>query len=191
MTVYEAILKRRSIRKFKQNEIDSGVLEKLVNAARLAPQGANMQPLKYLVVSDRELADKVFEHTKWAALVHPKRTPGEKERPVAYICCLCDTQIKESGWDVDAGAAIQNLILAATAEGIGSCWLGAINRKEIKQLLNIPERYHLHSIVALGEAAETPIVEDENGSVKYYIDENGTLHVPKRRLKDIIFYNKM
>ncbi len=214
MNVYEAILKRRSIRKFKQDRINSEILIKLVNAGRLAPQGANMQCLKYCIINTVELTDKVFVHTNWAAYIKPNGNPKEDEKPTAYIAIICDKGIKKAGWDVDAGAAGENIILAATAEGLGSCWLGAINREQISGILKLDERYYLHSLIALGYPAESPVIEDiedisqeaemgvakdtvidatkdtagamNNEGIKYYKDENGTLHVPKRRLSDVL-----
>lgn len=191
MNVYEAILKRRSIRKFKQEEISIQILNKLVNAARLAPQGANLQPMKYIIVNDTTLLPSVFATTKWAAYLKGEGTPKEGERPTAYIVALCDIEIKKSGWDVDAGAAIENLILTATEEGIGSCWIGSVDREELRKVLNIPDQYYLHSVIALGYPAERSVAEDENGSIKYYKDENGVIHVPKRKFEDIVFYNRM
>jgi nitroreductase len=191
MDVYEAILKRRSIRKFKQDPIPVDLLEKLVNAARLAPQGANLQPIKYVVINAPQLLPQVFSMTRWAAYIAPKGTPQAGEEPTAYIAILADPEIRANGCDTDAGAAVENLILAAVGEGIGSCWLGSIDRKGLSELLNIPERYQIHSLIALGYPAESPIVEDAVDSIKYYKDENGTLHVPKRTLAEVMFMNRM
>lgn len=189
MNVYEAITKRRTVRKFKQDEISVDILKKLVDAGRLAPQGANLQPVKYIVVNEKNLLEPIFKTTAWAGYIRPEADPKEGEKPVSYIVVLIDTEIKKAGYDVDAGAAVENILLAAFEEGIGSCWLGAINREDIKKVLNIPEKYIIHTMVALGYAAEEPVVVDENGSIKYYKDEKGVLNVPKRKLEDVIFFN--
>ena len=186
MNVYEAILKRRSIRKYKQDKIEESVLKKLVNAARMAPYGANLQPLKFCIVSDRNVTDQIFENTKWAAYIRPEGTPKKGEEPVAYIVILCDKDIKKTGYDTDAGIAGVSIILAAVEEGLGSCWLGAIDRENIRQILNIPQKYDIHSLIALGYPAEEPVAEDMDNSIKYYKDKNGVLHVPKRKLEDVI-----
>lgn len=191
MNVYEAILKRRSIRKYKQTPIDPKVLEKIVNSARLAPQGANMQPLKYCIINDSDIVNKVFPNVKWAGYIHPEGDPKEGEKPVAYIAILCDTNIKKTGYDVDAGAAGENIILTAVGEGIGSCWLGAIDRVRIGEIIKIPENLVIHSLISLGYPSEDPMVEDDAGSIKYYKDENGVLHVPKRKLEDVMFFNSI
>lgn len=186
MSVYDLILKRRTIRKFKQEPIPVDVLRKLVDAARLAPSAANLQPIKYIIVNSTDVVEAVFKHVKWAAYIAPAGNPGENEKPVAFIVMLADTEIRKSGYELDIGAAAQSIFLAALEEGIGTCWMGAINRDEIRAILSIPERYIIDTVIALGYPAESPVAEDENGSVKYYKDENGVLHVPKRKLEDVI-----
>ncbi len=190
MNVYEAILKRRTIRKFTQQTIDRDILKKLVNAARVAPQGANLQPLKYIIIDEQTLLPAIFETTKWAGYLYPHATPEAEERPVAYIVILNDLNIKKAGWEIDAGAAIENLILAAMQEEIGTCWLGAIDRNKIKEILNIPNQYHVESMVALGYPKEQPVMEERNENIKYYKDNQGILHVPKRTFDEVVFYNK-
>ena len=134
------------------------------------------------------MTDRIFKQTKWAGYIKPDGDPKKGERPTAYIAILCDEEIKKSGYEIDAGIAGENIILTAVGEGIGSCWLGAIDRENIRRILNIPERYYIHSLIALGYPDEEPIAEDMNDdSIKYYKDENGVLHVPKRKLEDVIF----
>lgn len=186
MRVYDIIKKRRTIRKFKQEKIERSLLEKLVDAARVAPSASNLQPLKYIIADSADKTEEVFKNVKWAGYIAPYGDPGENEKPVAYIIILADTEIRKSGWERDAGAAMENILLAAAEEGIGSCWIGSINRDELRKKFNIPEKYQIDSLVALGYEAEHPVCEDENGSIKYYKDENGVLHVPKRKLEDVI-----
>ena len=186
MSAYDVILNRRTIRKFKQQDIELDLLKKLINAARFAPSANNIQPLKYKLVHNKEQVKAVFEHVRWAGYIAPTGNPGEGEKPVAYIVILADTDIRSSGYELDVGAAAQSIFIAAQEEGIGTCWMGAIDRDKIKQLLNIPEKYILNTVIALGYVGETPVSEDECGSVKYYKDDKGVLHVPKRKLEDII-----
>lgn len=186
MNTYDLILKRRTIRKFQQREISAEILEKLVNAARFAPSASNLQPLKYIIVNDGGKVQKVFENVKWAGYIAPHGNPSENERPVAYIIILADTGIRKTGYELDVGSAAQNIMLAALEEGIGSCWMGAIDRDEIRKALKIPDVYVIDTLIALGYPAESPMTEEENGNIKYYKDENVVLHVPKRKLEDII-----
>lgn len=186
MNVYEAISRRRTIRKFKQDPISRDILERLVDAARLAPSGSNLQPVKYSIVNDKDKVDRIFEQVKWAGYIAPAGNPGEGERPVAFIIILADTEIRKSGYELDVGAAAQNIFLAAEEEGIGTCWIGAINRDKIREILNIPEHLIINTAVALGYKGEEPVIEAEDGSIKYYKDEKGVLHVPKRKLEDVL-----
>ncbi len=191
MQIYDAINKRRTIRKFKQTRIDRGILIKFVEAARLAPSAANIQPLKYLIVDEDKCVGKVFETVKWAGYIVPEGNPKKGEEPTAYIVILADTEIKKSNYQHDAGAAAQNIMLAAIEEGIGSCWIGSINREALREILNIPESLEINTIIALGYPAEEPVVEEYSGFIKYYKDEKGKLHVPKRSLKNLVMFNKL
>ena len=89
MSVYELILKRRTIRKFEQRPVETEKIVKMINAARIAPSAANMQPLKYIAVTSSDLCNKVFPLTKYAGYLE-NGTPKEGERPMAYIvvCAL-------------------------------------------------------------------------------------------------------
>lgn len=186
MSTYDLILNRRTIRKFQQKKLETALLEKFVNAARMAPSGSNLQPLKYVIVNEEDKVQRVFEQVKWAGYITPLGNPAENERPVAFIVILADTDIRKNGYELDAGAAAQNIFLAAAEEGVGTCWMGAIDRNGIRKILSIPDRYVIDTAVALGYPAESPVSEAEKGSIKYYKDESGTLHVPKRTLEEII-----
>ncbi len=192
MSVYDLIISRRTIRRFKQDEIPLKILEKLVNAGRLAPSAANKQPLEFIVVYDKEVVKKVFSTLAWAGYISPRGIPPEGQQPTAYIVVLINRRITESGGIHDASAAIENIILTALEEGIGSCWIGSINRPHLAEILSIPPHCEIDSVVALGYKNESPVYEDlknPDDSIKYYKDESGTLHVPKRRLMDILHYN--
>ena len=190
MTVHEAATSRRTIRKFTQKPIPREKLEGLVNAARLAPSGANMQPLKYAVVNDPPTVAKIFEKVKWAAYIAPEGNPAEGERPTAFIIVLADTTIKASGYEMDAGASIENLILSAWEEGIGCCWMASIDKEAIRSIIGAGETLPVIAALALGYKGEDPKEEVLTDSVKYWKDASGTLHVPKRSLKEVLFVKK-
>ncbi len=187
MNVREAIEKRRTIRKFTQRKIDKAELHELIDCARLAPYGANLQPLKFRTVTDKDEVEKVFPHTKWAGYLKDG-APKEGERPTAYIAILGDIDIKKSGaFEADASAAITTMSLRATELELSTCWFGSINREEISKILGIPENLRLVYLLAVGEGAQKSISCDmKDGDVKYFIDEDGTLNVPKRSLEEII-----
>ncbi|MBO3803272.1 MAG: nitroreductase family protein [Candidatus Brockarchaeota archaeon] len=189
MDVYEAAIGRRTTRRFKQDAIGRETLEKLVNAARLAPSAMNLQPCEYVVVDDPRVADEVFKTLRWAAYIAPEGDPKEGERPVAYIVVLLNRKKRETGGEVDAAAAIENILLTAYGEGLGSCWLGSVDRERLSKVLRVPEHCRIDSVVALGYAAEKPVLEEMAESVRYWKDGEGVLHVPKRRLEDVIHFN--
>jgi len=189
MDVYDAILSRRTIRRFQKKPIKLDLLRRFVNAARLAPSAANLQPLEYFIVTEKEICSKIFETIGWAAYITPKWTPSVDERPTAYIVILVK-DINNKFYARDVSLASENIVLAAEEEGIGSCIIYNIDRGKIQEILKIPKTLHVDSIIALGYKAENPVVEDLKDSVKYWRDENEVLHVPKRRLEDIIHINK-
>ncbi len=184
--IKELIKSRRTIRKFDQKPLLKEQLVSYVDMARVAPSAANLQPLKYAVVCDKSQNDKVFETLKWAGYLKGEYNPKENERPTGYIVVCVDSNISKSGYDLDVGAAVENIILSALADGIGSCWLASVDRSALKGILNLPENLGISCVVALGYPMESPkeaVMQD--GDVKYYL-ENGTLNVPKRSLDEII-----
>ncbi|MBN2599698.1 MAG: nitroreductase family protein [Candidatus Thermoplasmatota archaeon] len=189
MKVYDAIISRRTIRRFEQKPVKIEILKKCVNAGRLAPSAANLQPLEYCIVTDKILCTQVFGTLHWAAYIQPKWIPKETERPTAYIVVLVkDTQ--NPYYERDVGLATENIILTAEGEGLGSCILCNIERVKIQELCNIPLSLAVDSVIALGYKAEMSVVEDLKDSVKYWRDDDDILHVPKRNLDDIIHLNK-
>lgn len=190
MNVYEATIKRRTIRRFKQKPIPFETLKKLVNAGRLAPSSANLQPIEHIVIDSSDFVEKVFETLKWAGYISPDGNPPSGEKPVAYIIVLANKKKNPCNCERDAAAAIENMILVAIEEGIGSCWLGSIDINKLTDILELPEHIKIDSVLALGYSNESPQIEEIKDSVKYWKDEAGTLHVPKRKIDDTLFYNK-
>lgn len=190
MSLYKLVVSRRSIRQFKPDPVSKDILRKLVNAARLAPSAANLQPLEFIVVDEEEIGKKIFPCLKWAAYIAPEGNPKRGHEPVAYIVVLANSQVRDEGYERDVGAAVENMILAAWEEGIGSCWLLSVDRKRIQEILEIPMNYRIDSVLALGYPDEEPTAEDMKDSVKYWKDREGKLHVPKRKLENVIHFNK-
>jgi len=188
MKIYNAIISRRTIRKFQQKPIKLSILKRIVNAGRLAPSAGNLQPLEYVIAVDDALRERIFPNVRWAAYIAPEGNPKNNERPVAYIIILVNKEISfGSFFKYDVGASAENITLAALEEGIGCCWIGSFNRKKIENILKIPEEYRADLVLALGYPLESPeCYEIEKGkSIKYYKDTSGVLHVPKRKIADI------
>jgi len=190
MSFYDLIVSRRSIRQFRQKRVSRDILERLVDTARLAPSAANRQPLEFVVIDEQKTVKQIFPCLKWAAYIAPEGNPKLGHEPAAYIVILANTEVSEKGYEWDVGAAVENMILTALEDGIGSCWLVSVDRDKVREILNIPVKYKIDSVLALGYPAETPVIEDMNGSVKYWKDNKAKLHVPKRKLEDVIHLNR-
>jgi len=186
--IYEKIVNRRTIRRYQGRKVPKEILIKCVDAARLSPSAANRQPLKYVIVNDERLLKDVFNTLRWAGYL-PEFSHSEEETPRAYIIILLDKNISEKA-DHDAGIVAMSISLVAHDEGLGSCILGAVDRDSLRKALRIPENLEILLVVSLGYPAESPVVENMKGDdVKYWLDEKGVLHVPKRTLKDIVKWN--
>ncbi len=184
----ELIRKNRSYRRFHQNvPLDLEALRTLVNLARLSASGANRQPLKYILSCGPETNARIFPHTRWAGYLKDWSGPAEGERPAAYVVILGDTEISKS-FGCDHGLAAQSIMLGATERGLGGCMIGSIDRDGLRQALDIPERYEILLVLALGQPKETVVLEEvgPDGDIKYYHDAEGVHHVPKRSLDELI-----
>ena len=184
----DLILQNRSYRRFRENvPIERETLRALVDLARLSPSAANLQPLKYVLSCDPETNALIFPHLAWAGYLTEWPGPAEGERPAAYIIILGDTQIMQS-FGCDHGIAAQSILLGAAERGLGGCMIGSIQREALRAALNIPERYTILLVLALGQPAETCLVEPvgKEGDIKYWRDAADTHHVPKRSLDDLI-----
>jgi len=190
MDVYDAIISRRSIREFQDKAIPRDLLEKFVDAGRLAPQAANRQPLEFIIVDDKRLTDELFKNTRLAGYMEWK--PDISKKAQAYIVIIVNTDIQKPIWiPYDVALAAENISLAAWAEGIGSCMIGAFNKNRVRDLLNLPGNFDVPLLIALGYPAHKSIALDASGDdVTYWRDEDGTFHVPKRPLRKIIHYNR-
>lgn len=190
VSVSDIILSRRTVRRFKPISVDRSILEKLVNAGRFAPSAGNLQPLEFIAVDDGEVCRAVFPCLRWAAYITPRGNPQPGQEPMAYIVTLVNLAVREKGFEYDIGAAMENMILAAREEGLGSCWLLSVDREKLAEILNVPREYRIDCVLALGYPAESPVAEEFTGSVKYWQDAEGVLHVPKRPLRSVFCINR-
>jgi nitroreductase len=184
----ELVKKTRSYRRFYgERAVTKEQLESLIELARLAPSGANRQPLKYILVNTKENNDLIFNYIGWAGYLKEWAGPSVEERPTAYIVMLRDTTINKVQ-TMDEGIAAQTIFLGASALGLGGCFIGSFKKEEIKQGLGIHEQYEIAVIIALGHPKEEVVIEElsEDHDVKYWRDANQVHHVPKRKLEDII-----
>lgn len=196
MNVYEAAIKRRSIRRFQNKPVPYEVLEKCVDAARLAPSGRNNQVCEYIAINDAAILPGVFENIGGSVKMPPERGgPRPEQTAKAYIIVLINKDF-EGGENrrrvsyYDVGMAAENIMLVAQEEGIGCCPVLMFDESALKPILNIPDNYDIALVIVMGYPDESPVAEAATDSVATRVDDNGVRHVPKRRLADIIHHNK-
>ncbi len=184
----ELILKNRSYRRFNQSQgIPRATLEALVELARLTPSAANKQPLKYFLSCAPETNALIFPTLAWAGYLPDWPGPSDGERPAAYIVMLGDKELASS-FHFDDGIAAQTILLGAVEKGLGGCMIASIQRERLRDALQIPWQFEILLVLALGEPKENVVIEaiGPQGNVRYWRDTEGTHHVPKRDLKDLI-----
>ncbi len=187
----DLVLKNRSYRRFHQEvPISLDDLKELVDLARQSASAANRQPLKYILSYQPEMNARIFQYLAWAGYLKDWGGPKEGEKPAAYIIMLGDKKITQT-FGCDHGIAAQSILLGATEKGLGGCIIGSVRRIELSQELHIPEQYEILNVIALGKPKEQVVIEaiGEDGDIKYWRDEQGIHHVPKRSLEEIILSN--
>lgn len=165
MTIFEAIKTRRSIRKFKDKKVSQSLIKKLINTARLAPSAYNAQSSRFIIIDDKAGKQKLKDNNIF-------RQEFVYQAPLIIICCA-DTAVypkeryepvfsraSEIGGEVgavrDLAIATQNLVLMATGLGLGSCYIGIINRDKLRKVFNIPKNYVLPFVIIAGYPDEKP-----------------------------------
>jgi nitroreductase len=183
----DLILKNRSYRRFDESEIvPMRLLRSMVEAARLSASARNMQPLKYMLFNDSYSCALIFPTLAWAGYMKDWPGPEDGERPSAYIVQLGDLELTNDWW-CDDGIAAQSMLLTAVEEGFGGCIIGSVQREKLRTILNIPERYKIIQVLALGKPAEEVVIDEiANEDIKYWRDDKGIHHVPKRGLDELI-----
>ncbi len=154
MDVFEAINSRRSVRAFTEQPVSEKDVEKLIEAARCAPSAGNIQPWEFIVVREQETKKRLREAALDQTFI--------EEAPVVIVVCA---NFWRSGQGYgprginlyslqDTAAATQNMLLAAAALGLATCWVGAFQEEEARNLLNIPDGVRPVAIIPIGHAAE-------------------------------------
>jgi nitroreductase len=186
--IRELVLHNRSYRRFNESHsVSQETLAGLVDLARCTASAANRQPLKYIISASKETNNKIFSCLAWAAYLKDWKGPDPGERPSAYIIILIDEKISKDWW-CDDGIAAQTILLGAVEIGLAGCMLGSIQKEKLRSELDIPEHLMVRLVLALGEPAESIVLEDigPEGDIRYWRDEKGIHHVPKRKLEDLI-----
>jgi len=155
MDLIDIISGRVSIRNYTGREVEDEKINKILEAARLAPSACNKQPWRFVVVKDKENVKSFFREglggivsNKWASTA-----------PVFIVACAeldlmvhkLGAALKSLDWYlIDMGIAVEHMVLQATELGLGTCWIGWFNENRIKKLLDIPKKIKVVSVITLG-----------------------------------------
>ncbi len=193
MTCKELVLANRSYRRFDgTHAVDGAVLRELVGLARTTPSGGNLQPLRYVLSCSAEGNALVYGTLAWAAYLPDWKGPPVNERPTAYVVMLLDRTVAQGARipvaDIDVGIAAQTILLGAVERGLGGCLFGSVRREELARGLGLPDTLAIALVIALGKPVEKVVLDGlaPGGSVKYWREPDGTHHVPKRGLDELI-----
>lgn len=154
MEVYQAIRTRKSVRAYREQPVEQETLERILEAGRLAPSASNRQEWRFVVVRDP---------AKRKLLAAAARQPFVGEAPVILVCCAeTDLHRMRCGHEcflVDVSIAIDHITLAAVAEGLGTCWIGAFDADEVRSILGIPNGIVVVELLPLGHPVDPAPVE--------------------------------
>jgi len=142
----EEIIKRKSVRAYMNKEVEKELLFEVLEAGRLAPSALNIQPWKFIVITDRNLREKLMvacDNQKFVG-----------EAPVVITACIVSKGYNMGGWYdsaiLDIGIALDHMTLEAVHLGLGTCWIGDFNEESVKKLLHIPHKVRLAALLTLG-----------------------------------------
>jgi len=157
MDTFDAIFSRRSVRQYTAKVVPDALVTELLKAAMAAPSAGNEQPWQFIVVRDRAILDEIPKFHPYSAMV--------KHASVAILVCGDLTLEKYKGfWVQDCSAATENLLLAATAKGLGAVWTAVYPMEDrvagMRKLLNLPEHIMPLSLVPIGYPASLPSAAD-------------------------------
>jgi len=171
MKFLDLVNKRRSVRKYKSSSISRDILDRCIEAARLAPSACNSQPWSFIIVDNIDLKNKLIEKA-FSGLYSMNRFI--KDAPVlvvviteksSYIAKLGGYLKKTQYSLIDVGIACEHFILQATEEGLGTCWLGWFNEKAVKKILNLDKNSKIDAIISVGYSEEDRDIEKNRKSI--------------------------
>jgi len=152
MDFYEVIKSRYSVRSYLNKPVEQEKLDRILEAARLAPSGSNRQPWKFVVVRGAEMRKKLVPACSNQEFV------GQAPVVIAGVGLMPDRIMScgVPGDPVDTAIALEHVALAATAEGLGTCWIGSFHQDQIRTLLGIPANAKVIEVMTLGYPADHP-----------------------------------
>jgi len=167
MDVLDAIRARKSVRKYLNKTVEKEKLITILEAGRLAPSASNRQEWRFVIVSDRETKRKLAEIANRQTFIG--------EAPVVIVACAqTDGHVMKCGqlcYPIDVAIALDHITLAAVELGLGTCWIGAFDENEVKEILGIPPEIRVIGIMPLGYPSDSSVVNKKrlplNEIVKY------------------------
>lgn len=190
MDIMELVKGCRTYRRFLQEPVSDEILNDMIEAARITNSGMNAQIMRYVVISNPEVVRKINSVIKLGGMVPELGLPREGEGPTAFIALYVDGEpnfIK----DVDTGIAVHTITTVAYASGVASCIMASFPKDKIAEIIGL-DGHEIRLMLALGKPAhKSTIVEPgEDGSLKYYVDDNADFYVPKRPASEIAKFIK-
>lgn len=144
MDVFEAVQERRSIRSYQSKPVERGKLERILEAGRLAPSARNTEPWHFIAVTDAEKRKALSKGIFAKFLV---------QAPLVIVVCG-DKKASPDWYAIDGALALENMVLTATALGLGTCCVGSFSEKDVKAVLKVPESFEVLVLLAVGYAQE-------------------------------------
>lgn len=187
----DLLKKSRSYRSYDESVMfTEDQMRDFVDHVRYAPSSINKQTLRYRLIFEQDEVEKMRPLTTWAIALKDYKLPPEGHHATGFIviCQDMESTLRPDNYLKDVGICAQMILLAATEAGYGGCMIGSFHPGKVAAAFDIPEQYKPMLVVALGKPDEeiTMVPVGEDGSIKYYRDENGRHFVPKRSLDDII-----
>lgn len=144
---------RKSIRGYLDKEVEKEKLDYLIEAFRQAPSAKNLQPWKLIIINDKEIIKKLVPACKDQYFI--------SEAPVVIAVCAFEEEAYGTiggymnSYPLDIGIAFEHLMLAATEQGLGTCWIGAFYEEKVKEILKVPDRVRIVALTPLGYPDDT------------------------------------
>ena len=164
MSVRDLLLTRRSIRKYKTNQISQDSLQSILESGRYAPSASNGQPWHFIVITNHEIKERL-SNRQWSGFI--------RNSAFTIVGCAYEGSLYARQWStIDTTIALQNMVIAAWALGIGSCWVGDFDETEVRRILDIPKDWRIIALISFGIPDETPAA------------------TPRKLSSEIVSYNK-
>jgi len=185
----ELVEKNRSYRGFDESrEVSKEELLELVDLTRYTASGFNLQPLKYLLICEKDMVETILPLTKWGAALPHLNLPYPGKHPAAFIVICHDTTIgpNADASHIDLGIVAQTMMLGAVERGLGGCMIQNFRGPAVKEALGLADHLVPKLLLGIGKPDEVVKIVGVDGGMKYYRDENDVHYVPKRDLKDLV-----